>query len=230
MAYRHAIYYAPPPETRLERLGMSWLGRDHRTGQKLARPALPGLPPERLEALTASARRYGFHGTLKAPFRLADGMDASLLRNVARVFAATRRPFTLPPLTLADMKGFLALVPSAPAPELDALAADCVSHFEPFRASLTLAELARRRRGLLTRRQDAQLVAYGYPYVFADFAFHLTLTDRLQPADKALVMPHLEALTADVRAEPFTVEAIAIYVEPAPGADFLLESYYPFMA
>src|SRR5690606_3811446 len=156
-------------------------------------------------------------------FRLAEGRDALALHRAAGAFAAARRPFTLPPLVLADMMGFLALIPSAPALELDRLAADCVTRFEPFRAPLTTVELERRRQSRLTERQDAQLVAYGYPYIFADFGFHLTLTDRLAPADKALIWPCLEALAAEVTAEPFTIEAIAVYAEPAPGADFVLE-------
>ena len=52
---RYAIYYTPPPETALARFGAAWFARD-----------APGLD---------APRRYGFHGTLKVPFRLAAGTD-----------------------------------------------------------------------------------------------------------------------------------------------------------
>ena len=228
MGHRYAVYYAPPSGSRLEALGIAWLGRDHRSGEELPQPEVAGMAPARLRELTASPRRYGFHGTLKAPFRLAQGCDAPALHAALEQFAARHRPFTLAPLRLADIGGFLALVPSEPAPALDALAADCVVGFEPFRAPLTPAELDRRRRSLLTPRQEAQLEAYGYPYIFEDFGFHLTLTDRLAPPDKAILLPHLEAFTASVTSAPFLVDEVALYVEPAAGAPFRLVARYRF--
>ena len=70
---RYAIYFAPPPASPLARFGRQWLGRDAETGEAVATPAHAGVAPERLAAWTASPRRYGFHATLKPPFRLADG-------------------------------------------------------------------------------------------------------------------------------------------------------------
>ncbi|TVQ39233.1 MAG: hypothetical protein EA356_01915, partial [Geminicoccaceae bacterium] len=73
MAHRQAIYFAPAPTTDLHRFASAWLGRDAYTGEVLSQPLVEGIRAERLHALTASPRRYGFHATLKAPFRLADG-------------------------------------------------------------------------------------------------------------------------------------------------------------
>ena len=227
MTHRFAIYLAAPPESPLERFGTTWLGRHHRTGETLEQPAVPGITPERLRALTASPRRYGFHGTLKAPFRLRDGRAATALHEAASAFAAARCTFTLPPLVIADLEGFLAFIPAEPAPPLDDLAADAVRAFEPFRAPLTAEERARRPLDRLSERQRQQLETYGYPYVFADFAFHMTLTERLPEAEKAILLPHLQTIGRPLETAPFTVDAIAIYEEPAPGAAFRMTGRFP---
>jgi putative phosphonate metabolism protein len=227
-AHRYAIYYAAPPGSPLDRFGVTWLGRDHRTGERQKQPAVPGIDPERLGHLTASPRRYGFHGTLKAPFRLALGRRPGDLHAAARAFAQGHEAFTLPPLVIDDLKGFLAFVPAAPAPRLDALAAAAVEAFEPFRAPVSEAELARRLESPLSPRQREQLARYGYPYVLADFAFHMTLTERLGEAEKAVLLPHLQGRWRAFAAEPFVVDAIAVYEEPAPGADLVMTARYGF--
>lgn len=229
MAHRYAIYYAAPEGSALERFGVGWLGRDHRSGEALTQPVVPGLTPEQLRALTASPRRYGFHGTLKAPFRLIDGYAHRDLHESVEAFAHARQTFTLPPLIVADLEGFLAFVPPEPAAQLAALAADCVRHFEPFRAPLTPDEIARRPLARLSERQRWQLQSFGYPYIFDDFAFHMTLTERLAPTDTAILRPHLERLTTSLRSEPFVVDAVAVYEEPDPGADFVMTARYGFM-
>jgi putative phosphonate metabolism protein len=227
-AHRYAIYYAAPAESPLELFGSRWLGRNHRTGEVFPQPDVPGLSADQLRLLTASPRRYGFHGTLKAPFRLAEGTTGGDLHEAAASFAAARSAFTLPPLVIADLKGFLAFVPASPATPLDALAADCVTAFESFRAALSEAEVARRLESPLSERQRGQLARFGYPYVFADFSFHMTLTERLSSADKAILLPNLRAIGRGLVAEPFVVDAIAVFEEQAPGADFVMTGRYPF--
>ena len=70
-APRYALSFAPPGG--LWRLGSEWLGRCAVTGQPAQPPRIDALTAEELRTLTAAPRRYGFHATLKAPFRLADG-------------------------------------------------------------------------------------------------------------------------------------------------------------
>jgi putative phosphonate metabolism protein len=228
MPHRYAIYYAAPADSLLERFGVTWLGRDHRTGQSVAQPAVPGIAAERLSELTASPRRYGFHGTLKAPFRLADRCDGADLHAAVAEFAATQSAFSLEPLVIGDLKGFLAFVPNAPSATFDRLAEACVRRFEPFRAPLEAAERGRRPLGRLSPRQLDQLDHFGYPYVFADFAFHMTLTERLADAEKAILLPHLQEIARPLANEPFAVDGIAVYEEPSPGGDFVLTGHYAF--
>ena len=78
---RYGIYVVP--KAALYRAGADWLGWDSETGRAAPQPALDGLP-ESPAALTASPRRYGFHGTIKPPFRLAAGTDPAALAAALR--------------------------------------------------------------------------------------------------------------------------------------------------
>lgn len=213
---RLAIYYLPPPGP-LADLGNAWLGWDARAGVAVARPDC-GLD---LAALTAAPHRYGFHATLKAPFRLAaDRMQAEVAAAL-HDHAARLAPVLLPEgLALRAEHGFLALMPPAPVPELTALAAGLVRGLDGFRAPLTTAERARRRPETLSPRQRAQLDRWGYPWIFADFRFHMTLTGPL--ADPAPVMRALApVLPADLGA-PLTIRHVALMGEDAEGRFHLI--------
>ena len=85
MAMRYAIYYAPDPASALWLFGSSVLGYDARTGRNVPLLAPAGISLADWEMATTDPRRYGFHATLKAPFRLALGMsEAALLDAVER--------------------------------------------------------------------------------------------------------------------------------------------------
>ncbi|WP_417770607.1 DUF1045 domain-containing protein, partial [Stappia sp.] len=99
-------------------------------------------------------------------------------------------------------------------------AADIVRHFDRFRAPLSEADLARRNPERLAPPLRANLEAWGYPYIFDAFRFHMTLTERLRAEDAARVLPVLEAHFGDVLAEPVAMDRLALYVETAPGVPF----------
>ena len=220
---RYAIYYAPRPGSALADLGNGWLGMDPETGADLP----PPLPPEALQRIdhertTAEPRRYGFHGTLKAPFALADGFGPADLTAAVEAFARTTAPVTAPPLTLAALGGFLALVPSAPAPDLDRLAAAIVTAFDRFRAPLGDADRQRRLAAGLTDAQTALLDRWGYPYVMAEFRFHMTLTGSLPPEPRQTVSAMLEPLCAGLAEEPLAIDQIALFHQPERSSPFRL--------
>ncbi len=228
MSARYAVYFAPPPGSALAEFGAVWLGRDCADGTARAQPAVDGLSPTRLAEITTSPRHYGFHGTLKPPFALADGCcEADLLAAVA-AFAAARAGFDAPPLRVAALSGFTALVLSAPCPAMRDLAADCVRDLDRFRAPAGAAELARRRAAGLSPRQDALLRAWGYPYVMDEFRFHMTLTERLPAADRAVVMAALAPLAAPVTEAPLQVDGIAVFHQPDRESPFNLLRRFPF--
>jgi hypothetical protein len=186
-----------------------------------------------LRALTVDARRYGFHGTLKAPFRLAEGRTEAELRRAADAFAARRAAVPIRAPRPTAIGGFRALLPgdgAADQAELDALAADAVRAFDEFRAPLDAPERRRRRPETLTPRQRELFERWGYPYVLDEFRFHLTLTDRL-PADRAAEVD--EALTAHfapVAGVDVTLRSLTLFREPEPGAPFEIHSVHPFAA
>lgn len=214
---RLALYWAPDLDDPLHRAGSSWLGRDAQTGARLPQPAVPGHD---LAALTADPRGYGLHATLKAPFRLrvswAEAMDA------AAGLAARLRPFDLPPLAVGDLEGFLALRETASCPPLRALADASVEALDGCRAPPDAAELARRRRARLSPEQEINLSRWGYPYVFGEWRFHVTLTRRLSSGEKAAVLPAAEAHLRESLGHGRRVSSVCLFTQAAPGAPFLI--------
>ena len=226
---RHALYWCPAPGTALHDLGGRWLGRDAASGERPAGPRVEGVAPARFAEITAAARRYGFHATLKAPFCLAEGVGAAALERAVALFAARWEAFEAR-LEVASPDGFTALVLARPTPAMRWLADDVVRAFEPLRAPLTADELARRRAGGLTPRQDARLAAYGYPHVFEDFAFHVTLSARLDGEEAAAVAAAAEAWFAPALAGPVSIDGLAVFEEPDGGGDFTLKYRHRFLA
>ena len=225
---RYAIYYTPPEDDPLTRIASTWLGRNAFTGETFAPQAHGPLPAAEIAYQTAAARRYGFHATLKAPFQLADGQDERELTAALSTFCGQMRPFTGPRLAIRRLDGFLALVPEQPSARLDDLARDVVVAFERFRAPLSDAELARRNPEALSPAQLKNLHQWGYPYVFEEFRFHMTLTGRLGDADAPRVLRAVEERFGPVLDEPLEVGSLALFVEPEPGAPFAVHSFHEF--
>jgi 2'-5' RNA ligase len=217
---RYAIYYAPPEGSALWAFGRRWFGDDG------DRCGLPGMSRGRLNVLTRTSRTYGFHATLKAPFRLRT--DSAELRAAMEAFAGQRAPALTPPLRLCAIHEFLALAPGGPAPAADRLAADCVRAFEPFRAPPTHAEAAHRRAAGLSLSQSALLARWGYPYVMQKFCFHLTLTDRIaDAAERMAILQRMLPLVAPFRSAPLPIDQICLYRQDEPGQPFVVEKRYP---
>ncbi len=229
MSGRLALYWAPELDDPLHALGSQWLGRDAETGATLPQPVLPALAAAGLDLaeLTADARGYGLHATLKAPFRFS--APYARLRDAAMTVAASTRPFLLPPLAPRDLGGFIALREAEPSPALAALADACVAALDPFRLPPTEAELARRRPERLTPRQREMLDRWGYHYVFEEWMFHVTLSRRLNEAERAVLMPAVAAHFAAVLARPRPVRALCLFTQVGPGAPFLIAERLPLL-
>ncbi len=217
---RYAVYYAPRPGAFADRAA-DWLGRDPATGDMRTQPDL-GLPAAEI---TGEPRRYGFHGTIKPPFRLATGTTFGDLDRAMQSLARRLVPVALPRLRIANLDGFLALVPDGDAAAVQQLGARVVRDLDPLRAPLTEAEIARRRPERLTPRQRALLDQWGYPFVMEEFRFHLTLTDRLESDMANLAEPVLAAHFAPVLPRPFVVGDLCLFGEPAEGSFRLLHRY-----
>jgi len=215
--YRIALYYAPEPHDPLHERASAWLGRDAFSGAELSQPAIAGID---IAEVTADARGYGFHATLKPPFRVQGDTQAAL--QAAQDFAARTAAFALPPLQITDLDGFLALREAEPCPPLQVLADGAVTALDPHRAPATESEIARRKPDKLSPRQREFLAFWGYPYVFAEWRFHMTLTRRLTPAEKAIILPAVTDALGDAPAISRTVTDICIFAQAAPGAPFII--------
>lgn len=224
---RYAIYFAPPANDRLSQAASRWLGRDAFTGHGLDPLPVTGLDNGMQHALTADPRRYGFHGTLKAPFELAEGRDEAELLSIFECFAADLDPFEIPEIVLHQFGPFFALVPSVPCAELQDLAEDAVLRFDPFRAPLSEADFARRKPDMLPDRQRRYLKEWGYPYVFEEFQFHLTLTGPVPTETTGIMRSALESTFAEHIGKPLHVTSVALFVEPERGAPFTVHSLLP---
>lgn len=224
---RYAIYYTPGPADPITRLAAGWLGRDAFTGAAIEPQPVAPLGGAEIAFHAAPARRYGFHATLKAPFHLADGESEQALEAALADFAAQSEPVEIPRLVLHQMDGFFALVPERPVGALNLFANEIVSEFDRFRAPITEAEIERRNPDQLSQAQFRYLCQWGYPYVFDAFRFHMTLTGRVGREESARVRAALAELLAGAIGQPLLVDALALFVEPEPGAPFVVRSYHP---
>jgi putative phosphonate metabolism protein len=220
---RYAIYFAPRPGAFADRAAR-WLGRDAAAGTTLNPPELPGLTRPAAE-ITRDPRRYGFHATLRAPFRAGPGVAGRDIALAVADLARRLQPAEAEGLQLVDMEGFLALIPRGDDRALKALCAQVVEATDTLRAPLTEAEIARRRPDRLTPAQRALLDRWGYPYVMEEFRFHLTLSDRLPPDEGPAVAAALTAWFAPVLPAPLRIEDLCLFGEDEDGLFHLLHRY-----
>lgn len=220
---RYAVYYAPRPGPFADRAAQ-WLGWDTERCQPVPQPEIAELPAP-LAALTADPRRYGFHGTIRAPFRPAKGVGYDQITEAVSALAARCAPVVCEGLRVENLHGFLALIPYGNRLGLIALGAAVVEDTNPLRAPLSEADIARRRPDTLTPRQRDLLHRWGYPFVMEEYRFHLTLTDRLPDDQVAPVAKVAQAQFAPVLPRPFVVEDLCLFAEDAQGRFHLLHRY-----
>jgi putative phosphonate metabolism protein len=228
MAPRFALYAAPHAKDPLHDFAARWLGWDPETGTEYPAEPAAGLSAARIAEVTADPRQYGFHGTLKPPFFLADDTDEGQLIMALERFAAARKPLRVP-LKMAALGNFLALRPAEAMPALDALAAECIRDFDRFRAPPSEQELARRRAAGLSERQEQYLQQWGYPYVLDEFRMHFTLTGRIRDeAERQAVLDHLTVQTAPLVRRDVALDELCLFIQTAPGARFRIAGRYRF--
>lgn len=223
--HRFGIYALPDPEAMgaLAAFGAAWLGWDVETGQAQDHPDIPGLD---VAAITATPRKYGFHGTIKPPFYLADGQTPEALCQTLATLCTTAAPMACEALQLASLGRFLALTPVGDQSALAALAGRVVRELDQFRAPPTTEELTRRNPARLSQSQQANLHAWGYPYVFEDFRFHMTLTGAIHNAEqRALCEATLKDLITPVLPHPFELSSLCLVGSDASGRFRLIQRF-----
>ncbi|CAN1505227.1 Phn_opern_protn, putative phosphonate metabolism protein [Rhabdaerophilaceae bacterium] len=230
MSRRFAVYLAPEPQSHLWAFGSQWLGYDAANGLDVDQPEVAPIDKDALREATAEPRLYGFHLTLKAPFRLADGASVEMLEDTVQQLSnrhAGFGPFSL--VLEARAAGpdrvFYCLVPEVRQDLLHALEADAVVAIDHLRAPLTSAEIARRRPERLNARDRGYLDRYGYPHVLEAFRPHFSLTGAIDPAS-ALG----DALRARLAPEPqllrFVCSEVVLFEQPEAGARFVIRQRF----
>lgn len=221
MSARHAVYFAPAHGSPWWQFGAHWLGRDEFQDVTLAPSVSVPFEPAVLHAITAAPRRYGFHATLKAPFRLSGEHTLDDLLTHMTWLAATLEPVALGPLHAVTLGDFVALVPHATPPALQALATTCMAELDDLRAPLVSADLARRRVETLDPREAELLHLYGYPYVMERLRFHFSLTGPIAGEQQLQVKQAVAAEVARLNREaPLSLDRLCLFVEATPGASF----------
>lgn len=207
---RYALYFAPHATAPLGAAASGWF-----------------QDPEN-EAFTVSPRHYGFHATLKPPFALADGRTVEELLTALASFAARQNAFRLPPLRVSELGQFLALTLTEPCASLNRLADSLVEAFDSFRRPPSEEELALRRQAPLTVRQRELLDQWGYPYVFDQWQFHMTLTSSLSDATaRAKLLDKLTTHFASALAAPLDLEDLCLFTQPTRQTPFTLSHRFP---
>jgi Protein of unknown function (DUF1045) len=225
---RYALYLAPPAESELWRFGCDVIGRDAQTGASRDGFALEGYTPGAWRSMTSDPRRYGFHATLKAPFRLRLDIDhAGLIDSIAE-FARKFEPFeagelSVGALAMGDGRAFVALRPHGGLKDLRSFEGSVVRTFDRLRA---FRDAERREPARLTPRQAYYLDAWGYPYVLDEFRPHFTLTNAIAEADRVARLLQQE-FRLRVASPALRVDALTLFTESEPGGEFRITRRFP---
>jgi putative phosphonate metabolism protein len=217
---RYAIYFAAGADSALSRFGAKLLGYDVYTGEEMPFPADASRVAPDWRDVTADPRKYGFHGTLKAPMSLAPGRTEAELVAACAAFAGKARPMPSIRPVVDSISGFIAVIPTEPVGTLQQLAADCVREFDDFRAPMTAEDRARRKPDKLTERQRDYLDRWGYPYVMEEFRFHMTLTGRLDAERRGPILEMLRARFAALGLETLAIDRITLFKQDDTRARF----------
>jgi hypothetical protein len=216
---RYAIYWTPEPGSDFALFGDRWFGP--------ARESF-GLAPALAARAVAAPARYRLHATLKAPFRLREAARAPDLQDALDSFCALRLGPSGGALTPAIFQNYLGLVLSARTADIDWLAAECVTHFDRFRAPLDSTDRDKRAEALFSPAEQAFFESYGYPYVLSAFRFHISLAGPLKPAELNEVSAALAPQLAPFLAAPFRIDSLSLLGEPHGGGVFEPVSRHPF--
>ena len=230
-APRYAIYFAPDPASSFWRFGCDCLGYDAASGNVCDQFVPRGLDANLWYDLTEAPRTYGFHATLGAPFYLQGDYSEDDLIESVYTFAARQPSFSIDSLGVGRLSNFLALLPRDNHELLQALAARIVSMFDQFRAPLSSADMVRRQAGSLSDKQKAYLELWGYPYVFDEFRFHMTLTGALPESLLDLAQDEIsELFSSRVGLEPVVIDSVVLARQEYRNGRFRIIERGPFLA
>lgn len=224
---RVAIFYAPGSQTPLANFGAHWLGWDVEHAKRVPHSQVDGLPAP-ISELVATPQKYGFHGTLKAPFRIRDDQTIDGLKDAMKAFSDQCKPFVIGKMKVATLGSFVAIIQENASDNFAEFASEIVRNFEDYRAPLRDEDIAKRRKAGLTPRQDELMLKWGYPYIFDQFKFHLTLTGKLSEQNAQIVCDRLTDHLKPILDTPVEAVDLCLYGEREDGRFEIIERF-PFL-
>lgn len=222
-ARRYAVYFTPSPDSRLARFGADVLGYDCHAAVDVPHLSIPAIDPSVLALVSEEPRRYGFHATLVAPFRLGEKSEAEL-EAAFSAFASRHPPVPLGPFEVTCIGSFIALRLAKPHARVNEFASACVETFDQFRAPLSQSDRQRRLKSGLSERQQLLMERWGYPYVFDEFRFHMTLTGALPESQRAPIKAALARAFEPLAHDHVELGAISLMRQDDPASRFAVLS------
>ena len=172
---RYAIYYAPIENPELDLFGKCWLGWDPYKGEETTKSDLSKLPSfKKFSGLVLTPKQYGFHGTIKAPFRLKNKYTYNDLENKVCEISKQIQSFHLDKLVIKKLGNFIALTPSKNL-KVNNVSNKFVEGLDFLRDDLSEDEIKKRHPHKLSFNQKKMLFKWGYPSVSYT---HLTLPTK----------------------------------------------------
>ena len=225
---RYAVYFSPPADSELSKFASSWLGWDAQSAKKISHPIFKDLTSD-ISELTKKQSCYGFHGTLKPPFSLANTKNESELKAAILELSQSIKKFEISAVSLQLINGFAAVVAKYENNEIKNLAKRCVQELDSFRRPESLKVVQKRRSTGLSKNEEFNLQRWGYPYVMDNFQFHLTLTRKLNPEESKNVMEVLASELNEVLSIALPVRDICLFGESHTSGNFQIIESFPLL-
>ena len=208
---RYAIYYVPSENSELDLFGKCWLGWDPYKGVETTKSDLSKLPSfKKFSSLVLTPKQYGFHGTIKAPFKLKNEYTYNDLENKVREISKQIHSFYFDQLIIKKLGNFIGLIPTNNL-KINAVSNKFVEELDYLRDELSESEIKKRKPHKLTSNQKQMLFKWGYPYVFDEFKFHLTLTSKLNVVEIDEVFRSLQNILKQVNLNKISFNNICIF-------------------
>lgn len=226
---RHAIFFAPADDSPLGIYGATVLRRRATDPGEWTNPQIPVNFDNTAvwRACVETPARYGFHATLQAPFELHPAYTYQTLLDELEVFCSQQQPLLLTELAPRRTRRFDALAFDTQPLEVKEFASTCVQRFNKYCAPLHPQDIVRRQKKALSPTQLSNLEQYGYPYIFDDFNFHMTLSGTM-PDDDNGHLQWLRVLFDEMVTETPLLDRLCVFYQADRNEAFVRIAEFKF--
>jgi hypothetical protein len=219
---RFAIYFMPQSESLFYDLGIRWFGWDPLRGSEVNGLHNKGTDEHLL--VIEKARKYGLHATLKAPFRLRKGCELDDLISFFQDTCTRYDGCIFNNISIKKISDFIAITPNSDTTKIHSLAADIVKEFDQFRDELNESDIEKRNLSSYSLRQKEYFYSWGYPYVFEEFKFHMTLGKLSHSKDGTAEEKICNEYFQEIISKPMKIDNLCLMGEDQNGMFHILEN------